>query len=168
MKLTYVRLSLCVLSSTHVRSFIFLAFGFHPSLYIMPLFTKPYQALLAVSLMPLVQTISIYTNATVPSSITDACASALLSDVKCDAVVPALVTGDYYPETTLSRACTADCASSLANYQSDITSACVDDTWLGYGNETMPIAIIPEILRYNYNLTCLTVSASTRSSCRLD
>lgn len=133
----------------------------------MSLFTKPSLALSAFSLMPLVHAISIYTNTTVPSNLTDTCTSALLSDVNCDAVVPALVTGDYYPETTLSRACTSDCASSLASYQSDIASACADDTWLGYGNETMPVAIIPEILRYNYNLTCLTVSASPRMPRRL-
>lgn len=135
----------------------------------MSLFTKPSLALSAFSLLPLVHAISIYTNTTVPSNLTDACASALLSDVNCDAVVPALVTGDYYPETTLSRACTSDCASSLAGYQSGIASACADDTWLAYGNETMPVAIIPEILRYNYNLTCLTVRTftSTAQDCHL-
>lgn len=128
----------------------------------MSLFTKPSLALSIFSLLSLVHSISIYTNTTVPSNLTDACSSALLSDVQCDAVVPALVTGDYYPETTLSRACTSDCASSLASYQSNIASACADDTWLAYGNETMPVAIIPEILRYNYNLTCLTVCIRSR------
>lgn len=108
-------------------------------------------------MLPLVSaSISFYTNTTVPSNITTACQSALTSEVDCDAIVPALITGYYYPNTTLARACTTACTNALGSYKANVDTACVSDTWLAYDNETMAVSIIPEILNYNYNLTCLT------------
>lgn len=78
-----------------------------------------------------------------------------MADIDCDLVVPALVRGTYYPNSTLLRGCTSSCEDALGTYQTSVEAACISDTWLGYENETMPVAIIPEILRYNYNLTCL-------------
>lgn len=36
-----------------------------------------------------------------------------------------------------------------------VESACISDAWLDNKNQTLPVSIIPVILRYNYNLTCL-------------
>ncbi|KAH8901682.1 hypothetical protein GQ53DRAFT_851663 [Thozetella sp. PMI_491] len=104
----------------------------------------------------LVAATSFYTNATVPGNLTVACTNALLADVACDPIVPALQSGDFYPDTTLARACTTGCAAALSTFQQNVDSACSADTWLGYENQTMPVAIIPDLLRYHFNMTCLT------------
>lgn len=109
-----------------------------------------------VSLLRCVQAVSFYTNSTVPGNLTSACTSALLADVNCDPVVPALLSGDFYPSSTLSRACTSNCANALSSFQSHVQTACSNDVWLGYNNETMPVVMIPELQRYHYNLTCLS------------
>lgn len=106
--------------------------------------------------LPLAQaTTTFYSNTTVLTNITSACSSALVAEVNCDAVVSALVSGSYYSNSTLIRACTADCQNALSLYQANIEAVCAGDTWLGYDNETLPVIVIPEILNYHYNLTCL-------------
>ncbi|KAL3423876.1 LysM domain-containing protein [Phlyctema vagabunda] len=96
------------------------------------------------------------TNSTVPLNITDACVNALLSDVNCSPAVPALQHGIYYPKAELDQICTADCATSLASYHSQIMRSCASDTWNGIDDDILPIAMISEIFRYHYNATCLT------------
>ncbi|KAI0202237.1 hypothetical protein F4808DRAFT_468789 [Astrocystis sublimbata] len=99
---------------------------------------------------------SFYTNATVPTNISSACTSALVSEVvNCDPVVPALRSGAFYSESTLTRICTSACASSLGIFQGAVNRACATDVWDGYGDEQLPVAVIPELLRYQFNLTCL-------------
>lgn len=94
-------------------------------------------------------------NTTVPANLTAACSSALVGDVNCSPVVAALRSGSYYPQSTLNRTCTADCANALSAYESNVLSACRGQTWNGYQDTEMPLAIIPDMLRYLYNLTCL-------------
>lgn len=101
------------------------------------------------------QAVQFYTNSTVPANISTSCTNALLADVGCDPVVPALRSGEFYPANTLERACTSGCSDALQSYQNVITSACNNDVWLGYDNETMPVNMIPELLRFHFNLTCL-------------
>lgn len=97
-------------------------------------------------------------NTSLPIDLTAGCASALLRDVNCSPVVKELRSGSYYPQSTLNRTCTPACASALSDYQSTVVSACGDETWLGYQDTLMPLAIIPDMLRYLYNLTCLVDS----------
>lgn len=97
-----------------------------------------------------------YTNVTAPKGLAIACTNALLADLDCSPVVPSLYHGGYYPNTTLERACTSECATALASYHSGIASSCNGEVWNGYGNETMPVLMIPEMVRYHYNLTCMT------------
>lgn len=94
-------------------------------------------------------------NSTVPANLTAACSSALVEDVNCSPAVAALRSGSYYPQSTLNRTCTADCANALSAYESNVVSACGGQTWNGYQDTEMPLAIIPDMLRYLYNLTCL-------------
>ncbi|KAI0143678.1 hypothetical protein GGR57DRAFT_341918 [Xylariaceae sp. FL1272] len=111
---------------------------------------------ITASLLPSIEAISFYTNATLPANISSACTSALISDIaSCDPVVPALRNGAFYSESTLTRICTTACASSLAVFQGAVDRACSADVWTGYDDEPLPVAVIPELLRYQFNLTCL-------------
>ena len=89
------------------------------------------------------------------SNLTIPCVGALSADIACSPTIVALRLGEYYPEETLSRACTADCGQALALYADRVAAACGKQTWKGYEDTDMPLAIIPDMLRYNYNLTCL-------------
>ena len=89
------------------------------------------------------------TNLTIP------CVGALSDDIACSPAVVALSLGEYYPEDTLSRTCTTDCEQALALYEKKVIAACANQTWNGYENTKMPLAIIPDMLRYHYNVTCL-------------
>ena len=92
------------------------------------------------------------TNLTIP------CVGALSDDIACSPAVAALRLGEYYPEETLNQVCTADCGQALAQYASKVAASCDKQTWKGYEDTVMPLAIITDMLRYHYNLTCLTDS----------
>lgn len=124
-------------------------------------FLKQQKAFIAASIFTvshLTKAAQLVTNSSLPTNLTANCASALLHDVNCSPVVTAFRIGSYYPQSTLNRTCTAQCATALATYQSTIVSACRDQTWLGYEDNVMPLDVIPDMLRYLYNLTCLTDS----------
>lgn len=99
--------------------------------------------------------IQLVTNTSIPTNLTESCTSALLNDVNCSPVVTALRIGSYYPQSTLNSTCIAQYASALSGYQSAVVAACGEQTWSGYEDTVMPLAVIPDILRYLYNLTCL-------------
>ncbi|KAI0814080.1 hypothetical protein GGR55DRAFT_687075 [Xylaria sp. FL0064] len=91
-----------------------------------------------------------------PSDLSDGCRTALLSDVsECTLTATKFRYGYFYPENLLSKTCTADCASALASFEKTVISACSNDTWDGYDDEGMPIAYIPGVMRFLYDLTCL-------------
>ena len=92
------------------------------------------------------------TNLTIP------CIGALSGDIACSPGVAGLRLGEYHPEETLNRTCTADCGQALAQFANRVAAACDKQTWKGYEDTDMPLAIIPDMLRYHYNLTCLTDS----------
>jgi hypothetical protein len=110
-----------------------------------------------------VQSVQYLTNTTAPSNLSSACSNALIADIGCGKLLPFLNVGKYYTENILEPFCTADCSSALAKYQASVTSACVDQTWEGYSDDSeddssddsLPVHIIPDVLRYLYNLTCL-------------
>lgn len=89
------------------------------------------------------------TNLTIP------CIGALSGDIACSPGVAGLTLGEYYPEETLNRTCTAECGQALAQFANRVAAACDKQTWKGYEDTDMPLAIIPDMLRYHYNLTCL-------------
>ncbi len=98
-----------------------------------------------------------FSNNTIPTNVTTACSNALLKDVVgCSSFVPLLRNGYYYSPSTLDKTCTAACATALTSYESDIYTACSGQTWAGYVDEgDMTVAVIPNLMRYQYALTCL-------------
>jgi len=117
---------------------------------------RPATYILVFFFLRSVSAVQFFNNATVPTNITAACSNALLANVtSCGTIVSSLRSGNYYPESVLSLTCTSECANGLASFALSVDSACSTDTWNGYENTTMPLAIIPDLLRYAYNLTCL-------------
>ena len=102
-----------------------------------------------------VKAVQLVRNSSIPTNLTDDCISAFHSDVNCSPVVAALRTGSYYTEATLNSTCTTDCRTALSAYESRMISACGDQTWNGYEDTVMPVVIIPDMLLYLFNLTCL-------------
>jgi len=97
----------------------------------------------------------IFTNETVPKNLTGTCSTALLKDISCSPVVLSLRSGDYYPVSTLNKTCTTACQTALSQYESTVVSSCNGQSWNGYEDTPMPLSIIPDLLRYQFNLTCL-------------
>ncbi|KAI0424844.1 hypothetical protein F5Y09DRAFT_353023 [Xylaria sp. FL1042] len=90
------------------------------------------------------------------SDLSQGCQTALLSDVKeCTLAATKFRYGYFYPESLLSKTCTADYTSALALFEKNVISACSNDTWDGYDDEGMPVAYIPGVMRFLYDLTCL-------------
>lgn len=131
--------------------------GFGALTLVMPCSAPPPVVVLSVVWLHLASAAQFFTNNTVPVNVTTACSNALLTDVTgCSAIVPAFQNGYYYPPSTLEKTCTTVCTTALTSYESGINAACSGQTWAGYddGND-MTLAIIPNLLRYQYDLTCL-------------
>ncbi|KAI0109000.1 hypothetical protein GGR51DRAFT_513994 [Nemania sp. FL0031] len=100
--------------------------------------------------------IQLITNDALPSDISEGCQTALLSDVgECSLTATKFRYGYFYPESTLSSTCTTDCASALVSFEKSVVSACSNDTWDGYDDDGMPVAYIPGVMRFLYELACL-------------
>lgn len=99
--------------------------------------------------------VRLVSNTSLPTNLTQSCASALLDDVECSPVVTALRIGSYYPQSTLNTTCTTQCANALSQYQAAVASACREQTWTGYEDTVMPLVVIPDLQRYLFDLTCL-------------
>ncbi|KDN71454.1 putative LysM domain-containing protein [Colletotrichum sublineola] len=91
-----------------------------------------------------------------PEDLDAACSAALMADVTCDPLVPSLRHDFYYPPATLTRVCTAGCASALESWESAVRSACGNDIVIPaeYDLDASPI-VIPATRRYIYSFTCL-------------
>lgn len=89
------------------------------------------------------------------SNLTKACIDALSRDLDCDPSVTSFRSGEYYPEAILNQTCTVRCDNSLSEYAANVLDACHRQSWSGYEDEEMPLAIIPDMLHFQYNLTCL-------------
>ncbi len=86
------------------------------------------------------------------------CRDALTRDVACSRAVTALRPGAYYAEKLLNATCTANCSQALAEYQAAVDAACRGHTFHGEAGPLTPVLMIPDLLRYLYNRTCLTDS----------
>ncbi|KAH7009822.1 LysM domain-containing protein, partial [Ilyonectria destructans] len=91
-----------------------------------------------------------------PEDLDAACSAALMADIACDPLVPALRHDFYYPPATLTRMCTAGCASALQSWESSVRSACGNDIVIPAEDDldASPI-VIPASRRYIYSFTCL-------------
>ncbi|KAK1635257.1 LysM domain-containing protein [Colletotrichum phormii] len=94
-----------------------------------------------------------------PEDLDAACSAALMADIACDPLVPALRHDFYYPTATLTRMCTVGCASALQSWESSVRSACGNDIVIPaeYDLDASPI-VIPASRRYIYEFTCLKES----------
>ncbi|KAI0595745.1 carbohydrate-binding module family 50 protein [Biscogniauxia sp. FL1348] len=107
-------------------------------------------------LTQLASAVQLYTNTSIPTTLSPGCQTAFLAEVaECNLTVTKFRYGYFYPESTLQGACTTNCGSALQSFESSIFSACGNDTWEGYDGEGLPAALIPNVLRYLYELTCL-------------
>ncbi|KAI1180782.1 hypothetical protein F4777DRAFT_596051 [Nemania sp. FL0916] len=106
----------------------------------------------------LASAIQIYTPEALPTDLSSGCAGALTTDVAaCPLFATKLRYGFFYPESTLLSVCTSECSSALQAYEKSVVSSCSNDTWLAYEDdeEQLPVAFIPNVLRYLYELTCI-------------
>lgn len=100
----------------------------------------------------------VYVNSSsLPTNITTGCLGALTDNISCDDSIQKLRPGLYYPESALTTICTSSCNSALNSFQNSILSACVGETYdsltdVGF----VPIYTIPDVLRYQFNLSCLS------------
>ncbi|OHF04584.1 LysM domain-containing protein [Colletotrichum orchidophilum] len=112
---------------------------------------------LSLSLSPSpVSAVKMLYDDSLPEDLDAACSAALMADIACDPLVPALRHDFYYPTATLTRTCTAGCASALESWESSVRSACGNDIVIPdeYDLNASPI-VIPASLRYIYSFTCL-------------
>lgn len=96
-------------------------------------------------------------SASLPTNTTTGCLNALTNNIACDDTIRKLRPGLYYPESALTTICTDGCNSALNGYEETVLSACVGQT---YDSQTdigfVPIYTISEVLRYQFNLSCLS------------
>ena len=97
-------------------------------------------------------------------TISSDCMSAVEATVLCDSQLSVIAGADYFLEqdqTTLDAVCTKSCASSLADYRSNVVAKCSGqpDAWPGY-----PATYFGDLVWSSYNLTCLA-DPTTGSSC---
>lgn len=110
------------------------------------------------SLLPFSLATQLFSNATIPGNLTTECSAALLADVQCSPVVAVLRPGIYYPNATLQRTCTGNCSSSLEQYTRKVLDSCGDQSWTGFGDKTMPVSVIADVMQYHFDLVCMTDS----------
>jgi hypothetical protein len=115
-----------------------------------------YKCLALLSLSNTVSSAALFTERTIPRNLTEACSASLLSDVDCSPLVASLEAGSHYSDSILTRTCTANCAASLSRWQVDVTSSCSGQSWSGYHGKSMPLEMIPDMMHYSFNLSCIT------------
>jgi hypothetical protein len=101
-------------------------------------------------------------NSSLPSeTLTVGCASALTAEISCDAFIRKFRPGAYFSTAGLTQACTTGCNTALRSYQVSVEAACKGEVYNrtdGEGSstgETLPVIFLPDLLRYNFNRTCL-------------
>lgn len=114
-----------------------------------------FSALLGLNLSPVSAVKMLYEDS-LPEDLDAACSAALMADVACDPLVPALRHDFFYPPATLTRMCTTGCTSALKSWESSVRSACGSDVVIPGENDldTSPI-MIPASRQYIYSFTCL-------------
>lgn len=100
-------------------------------------------------------------SASLPSNVSADCLNTLASDIACDASIRRLRPSVYYPQIVLQGLCTETCNTALNTWQEAITTSCDGQTYDSLtGAGYIPINIIPQQLRYAFNLSCLTDASS--------
>ncbi len=94
-------------------------------------------------------------NSSIPTTLSDACSKALLSQTTCDPIVRNFRQGFFYTPETLNRACTSACRSSLGSYHDIVQSACGNETLLGSFDLEMSVLMVPGTFQYLFESLCL-------------
>ncbi|GKT97447.1 lysM domain-containing protein [Colletotrichum tofieldiae] len=94
----------------------------------------------------------------VPQGTSSGCIAALTAETACKDAVADLRPSLYYPLTKLQSICNPACSSALASYHAAVVSSCTQDTYETEERSQIPVAMFSELIRYAYNLTCLTES----------
>jgi hypothetical protein len=102
---------------------------------------------------PLVQSLNIFGRNATPLQLSQQCREALEGDIDCNPVVTSFQEGQFYSKSTLDITCKSDCYSSLDSYRKYVISSCGNQSWDEFGSS--PIALVPELLGYNFNIACL-------------
>jgi hypothetical protein len=106
-------------------------------------------------------------SASLPSTTTSACLHVLFNDIACNATLKSLRPRLYLPESVLRGLCTSACGTALATYEANIVSSCKGQTYDSLSSDGfVPVSVIPQLLRYTYNYTCLT-DKSTGQYCNV-
>ena len=96
-----------------------------------------------------------YTNASVPAGLSVECSNSISQDIGCSLGLKNFEPGSYYSAETLEKTCTDGCRDALESYSSNVRAACSNETWAGFDDEPLPVAVIADLLRYNFDLACL-------------
>ncbi|KAK2015703.1 LysM domain-containing protein [Colletotrichum eremochloae] len=91
-----------------------------------------------------------------PDGLSTGCINALTADIACSEGITTFKRGEYYTRTRLKALCVDTCASALASFHGNVVASCAADVWPEEMEVDMPLVMISELLRYNYNLTCLS------------
>ena len=85
------------------------------------------------------------------------CVAALTKDIpNCPRQISNFATGSYFDVDALEKACTADCATSLATYNAETASACGStDVYSVTETRVAPVRFVSELLYYYFNRTCI-------------
>ncbi|KAK3337686.1 LysM domain-containing protein [Cercophora scortea] len=102
-------------------------------------------------------TIYITHNDSFPANTSTSCLNAMMTDIKsCPDGIRRLRPDLYYPQQFLTSVCTTACQSSLGQYESSVVSSCSGQSYDSLSDKgILPMAYIPQFLRYLFNYTCL-------------
>ncbi|GJC83778.1 lysM domain-containing protein ARB_00327 [Colletotrichum liriopes] len=122
------------------------------------LFPPAYLLLALTPLFCLVSAGTFLDAGAVPQGTSSGCIAALTAETACKDAVADLRPSLYYPLTKLQSICNPACSSALASYHAAVVSSCTQDTYETEERSQIPVAMFSELIRYAYNLTCLTES----------
>lgn len=125
------------------------------SLNFLSFFQRGFALLFVLLFCPTASTLQLIYNSSVPTTLSNTCSEALLSDVACDPVVKNLIPGFFYGPETLERICTSGCENSLSAYETAVQSACGEEILPGSFDLNVSALWIPGTYQYLYDSTCL-------------
>ncbi|KAI0203160.1 hypothetical protein F4808DRAFT_449427 [Astrocystis sublimbata] len=114
--------------------------------------------LITLSYPSFVSAVQIYDADSLPTDISSGCLDAMTVDVPdCLSFASSFRYGYFYSERLLGDTCTSECSSGLAAFEKGVISACSNDTYLQDGDtgDELPMALMPNIMRYLYELSCI-------------
>lgn len=96
--------------------------------------------------------IQLFNSTTIPSSVSDACASALTQDITGCSQLPSVVSianQRFIDSSSLGSLCSSSCFSSLSSYHSTVDTECGNTAYQFAGNisQTIPSVVDPLVVR---------------------